>query len=87
MMTLYIYTEKLSQLGKLLDFIDNPIQTILNQRNIILIVPELVSFGFIVLILGALLFVVTYQFVRGVIFTLLLGFVIYNIGDIIGLLL
>ncbi len=87
MMTLYIYTEKLSQLGKLLDFIDNPIQTILNQLNIIVIVPELVSFGFIVLILGALLFVVTYQFVRGVIFTLLLGFVIYNIGDIIGLLL
>ncbi len=86
-MTLYIYTEKLSQFARLWEFIDNPIQTILNQLNIIVIVPEWVSFGVVVLILGALLFVISYQFVRGIIFTLLIGFFIYNVGDIIGLLL
>ena len=87
MMTLYIYTEKLSQLGKLWEFIDNPIQTILNLLNIIVIVPEWFSFIVIVLIFGALLFVVTYQFVRGVLFTLLIGFLIFNVGDILGLLM
>jgi hypothetical protein len=52
-----------------------------------IIVPEWVSFGFIVLILGALLFVVTYQFARGIIFTLLIGFVIFNVFDILELLI
>lgn len=52
-----------------------------------IIVPDWVSFGFIVLILGALLFVITYQFARGIIFTLLIGFIIYNAKDILELLI
>ena len=87
MMTLYNYIERLLQLDKLLEFIDNPIQHILNLLNIIVIVPDWVSFGIVVLIFGALLFVVTYQFARGIIFTLLLGFIIYNLKDILALLI
>jgi hypothetical protein len=52
-----------------------------------IIVPDWVSFGFIVLILGALLFVITYQFARGIIFALLIGFIIYNAKDILELLI
>ena len=87
MMNLNIIIEKLLGLDKLMDFIDNPIQMIINLLKISLIVPDWFSFIIIVSIISALIVVISMKFVKWLLVLILIGFVFYNISDIINLIL